>query len=312
MQVREIACDESGYEGEKLVGGVTDVFAHAGVHLPVEDAAGCITELRARIRSPAQEYKANHLLREKHRRALEWLLSPRGPLHGRARVQLLDKTFLLVATVTDRLLTDRSVARELHRAGREALRSEHWAAFLTAANDVLRASARPDARPDPGALPRALDVLRGGAAAELDDLLGLLHPAGARLAEQQAAPLLDPLVPAVVRTVAHWSDAGRVPVRIVHDRQTTLTDERIATIRKLCGPPLIGVRLVGSREDPRIQLADFLAGVARKAASDALADRADRELAALLQPYVDPGSLWADEGSWALLGPNSLPTDPNR
>ncbi|WP_233223630.1 hypothetical protein [Amycolatopsis sp. BJA-103] len=26
----EIACDESGSEGEKLIGGQTDVFAHAG------------------------------------------------------------------------------------------------------------------------------------------------------------------------------------------------------------------------------------------------------------------------------------------
>src|SRR6478752_4290291 len=29
----EVACDESGSEGEKLVGGSTDTFAHAHVHL---------------------------------------------------------------------------------------------------------------------------------------------------------------------------------------------------------------------------------------------------------------------------------------
>jgi len=29
----QIACDESGYEGEKLIGGMTDVFAHASVRV---------------------------------------------------------------------------------------------------------------------------------------------------------------------------------------------------------------------------------------------------------------------------------------
>jgi hypothetical protein len=81
----EIACDESGYEGEKLVGGETDVFAHASVLLAAAEAAGCIAELRRRIRSPAQEYKANHLLREKHRPVLLWLLGADGPIRGRAR-----------------------------------------------------------------------------------------------------------------------------------------------------------------------------------------------------------------------------------
>ncbi len=37
--VREVACDESGSDGENLTGGNTDVFAHAGVHVPAADAA---------------------------------------------------------------------------------------------------------------------------------------------------------------------------------------------------------------------------------------------------------------------------------
>jgi hypothetical protein len=35
----QIACDESGYEGEKLIGGMTHVFAHASVRLDVESAS---------------------------------------------------------------------------------------------------------------------------------------------------------------------------------------------------------------------------------------------------------------------------------
>jgi hypothetical protein len=46
----EIACDESGYEGEKLIGATTDVFAHAGVRLDPESAIRCMQELRNRAR----------------------------------------------------------------------------------------------------------------------------------------------------------------------------------------------------------------------------------------------------------------------
>ncbi|GAP50841.1 predicted protein, partial [Streptomyces azureus] len=63
----EIACDESGSDGENLTGGNTDVFAHASMSLSMATAAAAVREIRDRIRSPAEEYKANHLLREKHR-----------------------------------------------------------------------------------------------------------------------------------------------------------------------------------------------------------------------------------------------------
>lgn len=125
-QLRDIACDESGYEGEKLVGGETDVFAHAGVHLTTGSAAGCAEELRRRIRSPALEYKANHLLRQKHRPVLEWLLSPQAPIHGHAHVHLVDKTFLLVSKIVELLVEETpdrradSLAGTLYREGRKA------------------------------------------------------------------------------------------------------------------------------------------------------------------------------------------------
>jgi len=61
-QLVEIACDESGYEGQKLIGTATDVFAHASVRLDSQVAAACMREIRDRVRSPAVEYKANHLL----------------------------------------------------------------------------------------------------------------------------------------------------------------------------------------------------------------------------------------------------------
>ncbi|GLZ28848.1 hypothetical protein Lesp02_10380 [Lentzea sp. NBRC 105346] len=194
----EIACDESGSEGTNLVGGVTDVFAHASVGISRSVAEDCVRRIRDWIRSPAVEYKANHLLREKNRAVLEWFLGPRSPIHGNAFVHLVDKALFL----------------ERHGAS-------------------------------------------------------------------------DPLYPAILRAVELWPGQ----VSIIHDRQRALTDERIAALRSR-SPRLAGITLVAARADARIQVADFLAGVARRIASDALNGRPDPVLTELLLPHVDKSSIW--------------------
>jgi hypothetical protein len=255
----EIACDESGYEGEKLVGGVTDVFAHASVRMDEETAAECIAELRARIRSPATMYKAGHLLRSKHRSVLLWLLGSDGPLLGNAQVFLVDKTYFLSSRLVTFLGARPELNQFLYGAAR---RTEEARAFLVAANDFLRVTFREDPPVDPP---------------------------------------LDPLLPAIVRAVEHWSAAGR-PVAIAHDRQTTLSAERVFRLRQLTAPgSLAGLDLVDSFTHPRVQVADFLAGVARKIASDQLKGADDAEVSAVLRPYLDPESIWADEPSWSRL-----------
>ncbi|CAM5502812.1 hypothetical protein SALBM217S_07569 [Streptomyces griseoloalbus] len=95
-------------------------------------------------------------------------------------------------------------------------------------------------------------------------------------------------------------------MRLVHDRQNLLTPERIAWIEETArrsGVTLAEVRLVVARDDPRVQLADFLAGIARKAAGDALRGSGDAGLAALLRPYVDPASGWGRRPYGAGAGP---------
>jgi hypothetical protein len=292
----EIACDESGYEGEKLVGGVTDVFAHAGLHLGVEDAIACMSELRRRIRSPAQEYKANHLQRGKHRAVLLWLLGPSAPILGHAHVHLVDKTFLLVLRlVALTAAPDRdAMARTLCRDGRSGVAPEPWIVFLTAANDLLRVHNRQAEDVSVASFLRRVDALRG-LSPDADAVLDLLDAAGPRIEAFRAGlpepiPALDPLVPAIAAAVALWGGA----VTIVHDRQTSLTPVRLARLP-------VQIRLVDSRSDPRVQLADVLAGVARKAASEVLAGRGDAELVALLRPYVSDSSVWGDNGSWVRL-----------
>ncbi|MDQ0688141.1 hypothetical protein QFZ56_007104 [Streptomyces achromogenes] len=316
--IREIACDESGSDGENLTGGNTDVFAHASVLLSAASAAGHVQEIRDRIRSPAEEYKANHLLREKHRAVLEWLLSPSGPLHGRAHVHLVEKPFYIVDRAVDLLLDDPGAAVSLFAEGRRTFTGEEWTSFLEAANHLLWV--RHDEPPDTPHTPVArffhlVDTLRGrhpGTPAA--DVLGRLSEERPRALSYRAgiqdgpfvlAPVLNPLLPSILHTAAHWSDGGR-PVRLAHDRQNMLTPERIAWIEgeaRRRGIRLAGLRLVVSRFDARVQLADFLAGIARRIASDELNGRGDPALSALLRPYTGAAAVWGDERSWARLGP---------
>ncbi|WP_234337726.1 hypothetical protein [Streptomyces sp. NRRL WC-3725] len=355
-RVREVACDESGSDGENLLGGNTDVFAHASVALPVDVAAECVREIRHRIRSPAEEYKANHLLREKHRAVLVWLLAAGGPIHGRAHVHLTEKAFLVVDRAVGLLLGDPADAVSLYRQGPEVFEADAWREFLVAANALLRV--RPGGQRDTGvdAAPAAGDApcaaregsplageapdaageasSRAGEApdapedaffATVDALVraapgseaaGILrrlaahrHRAEAYRTRMRAAPalfpVLNPLFPALRYTAAHWSADGR-PVVLVHDRQNALTPGRIARIVQSArrdGIELHGLRLVDSRDDARVQIADFLAGIGRRIASDELAGTGDRELTACLRPYVAAGSVWGDARSWARLAP---------
>jgi len=257
---REIACDESGSEGDRLVDGNTAVFSHAGVSLSVDAAAACIAEIREQVRSPAVEYKANHLLRGKHRRVLEWFLGCSGPVLGHAHVYVVDKEYLLLVRLGEFLSNGRGPpglvpvdgARQLYESGSQLFGVERWRSFLVAANDVLRR--------------RGVD--------------------------------LDPLPSAVGHAAARWSHGGE-PVVIVHDRQNALTPERVARLQKR--RDLADLRFVASHTDPRIQIADYIAGVARAIAEDALRGRGDPTLLGLLSPYVDPASVWGDQVSGSAL-----------
>ncbi len=219
----EIACDESGSEGEKLVGGVTAVFAHAGVRMSLDEASACVDSLRQMIKSPAVEYKANHLLRQKNRWVLLWFLGPAGPLAGKARVQLVDKRRFLAARVR----------------------------------------------------------------AEFGSVTGPLEPYNDLLRARGPRGTLDPLFPAILRTVAQWDG----PVSIVHDQQLSLTDGRIRQLKQLA-PRLESLTLVNSQSDARVQVADFVAGIARRVAEEELNGRPDHEVIGLLRPFVAGPRMW--------------------
>jgi hypothetical protein len=83
-------------------------------------------------------------------------------------------------------------------------------------------------------------------------------------------PPLEPLVPALAETLLFWS-AGERSVAVVHDEQSALTPARVARLGTFLAdvvspapPPLRSFEQVDSRDDPRVQVADLLAGIARR------------------------------------------------
>ncbi|WP_250036800.1 hypothetical protein [Paractinoplanes maris] len=80
-------------------------------------------------------------------------------------------------------------------------------------------------------------------------------------------PPLEPLLPALAETVLTWSGARR-RVLVTHDEQSALTADRLTRLQQALAvdgvSPLAGLIMVDSRDDPRVQLADLLAGVARR------------------------------------------------
>ncbi|MEE3920524.1 hypothetical protein V2I01_26780 [Micromonospora sp. BRA006-A] len=89
----------------------------------------------------------------------------------------------------------------------------------------------------------------------------------------------------------HWS-AGRRRVLVIHDEQSALTEDRLRRLQAAlaagdpAGPsPLAGLVMTDSRDDPRVQAADLLAGVARRMSGTP----GDGPLRPLLSPPAGPG-----------------------
>lgn len=334
-QPLDVACDESGSEGEKLIGGTTDVFAHGSVSIDLDTATSCIARLRVWTRSPATEYKASVILRDQNRPALRWLLGPLGPLHGHAHVHLTEKSVLAVRALALVLLTDPTsraegeraayeVAADLYREGPLAYGEKRWSDYLSAFNEVMRAKSADDEEVLAKTFAQLTDELAQAVPPRLADTMNRLNDAcddilptlERWLDTTYVASPLEALFPALEVSVAHWTSNGR-DVRLIHDQQQALTPPRLATLRerhnvkalRANGSGPIGavseIVLVDSMDDPRVQVADLLAGAARRIAEETLNGRRETDLIALLRPYLDERSTWADPVSRLHLFANS-------
>jgi Protein of unknown function (DUF3800) len=317
----EVACDESGFSGTNLLDAATPVFTHASVDLQVEEAADIVRTLRSGFGRSLSEFKSGPFLRGRHAdEALAWLLAALG---GRAHVYLVDKEFFLVTRIVDLFLAEpsyaagtrltedrRPAALALYRAGRADDRA--WSAFLAAFVELVRTKRR--RQPDRGVAERffqARDALaRTGLGAQGEAVLDGLSQTRVsaivtRLAhdDRSIPPPLEPMLPALAETVLFWS-GGQRQVLVIHDEQSALTADRLRRLQQVlidgagssagdgrqAGPPLAaasplaGLVMVDSRDDPRVQVADLLAGIARRSSDPRDGD--------VLQPFLSPGSLW--------------------
>ncbi|MGW7681989.1 DUF3800 domain-containing protein [Kribbella sp. NPDC054772] len=276
----EVACDESGFSGTNLLDPTSPVITHASVDLPETAAADLVDVLRTRLRRRT-EYKANQLLRSEQRPALEWLLST---LRGHAHVHVIDKTAYVAARVFE-LFTEEpsygagtSLATD-HSEVVAALR--HRTGFLAAFVDLTRTKRvrlLDHAALDRffATLPADVPALRAVTRARVEEVMQRLIDE-----DPELPPPLEPLVPALAETVLYWSAGGR-SVAVVHDEQSALTPGRVARLGEyLAGrfepAPLRSFEQVDSKHDPRVQVADFLAGIARRRRPD---------LVELLAPYT--------------------------
>jgi hypothetical protein len=289
----EIACDESGFVGGSLFGGVR-VFAHASVRIGRSEALDLVDRVRRHARADENELKASRLNRPWGRHVAGWLLAPDGPLSGRAAVHVTDTRLFGLARLAQVSTLDAAppgwwgadrdagawhLALRLHRRLAEVPAAQERC-FLEAARDLLWINRRSRLRAVPASWP---DVVAGTAASlpdarDRDAVAGLASPQAIRrlgdyLASPPASPLTEPLLPALGWAIQHWSAWG--DPEVVHDEQSLLTPARVGAIGAALSAAHPGRRLAGftrvdSRTDARVQLADLVAGVVRRTVADQL------------------------------------------
>jgi hypothetical protein len=265
----EIACDESGFSGSNLLDPALPVMTHASVDLTMPEAAEVLAVLRSRLGRRC-EYKANQLLRSEQRPAAEWFLHT---LRGRAHVHVVDKTGYVAARVLELFTEEPSygAATSLgqdHTGAVLALRGR--TRFLAAFVDLTRTKRIRLIGHDAidrffATMPADVPALRDVTRARVDEVV-------ARLIDEDPSfpPPLEPMVPALAETLLFWS-AGKRSVAVVHDEQSALTRSRGARLGTFLAetvspapPPLRSFLQVDSRDDARVQVADLLAGIARR------------------------------------------------
>lgn len=329
----QVACDESGAEGENVAMSHHRVLSHGSVDLTIDEAIAVMAELRERTGSRATELKADAVVSRAH--VVEWLLSDAGPLWGRAEIVLVDKQYFLVAKVVDLLIEElahstgenlyagnraRRMAWTLFREGKRDLGEDLWTEMLQVFNSLMRMKQRKGAK---ATVDEFFDVVERAHQRShrraVSDLLARVAATRSHAEEFQrfvtenpeVSPSLDPLVAAITVTARTWAERSRRELELIHDEQAMLTasriEETVSTLRRpsreflLLTPPvqIRDIVLADSRSDERIQVADVVAGVGRWAGLESL--EGNYAPARVAKPFVSGESLWADIPTFRVL-----------
>lgn len=333
VESTEIGCDESGAEGENLVDGGARVFALGSTDLTVHEAGELMQRLRVETGCVGRELKSTGLLRPNRRAVTLALFGPGGALDGRAKLCLVDKVYMAVCKIVDLVIEEHAysrglrlhatgdaqrIASELFKEGPRAFRTEDWNRLLREFVSFVRTTQRRGEKTTLEELLETIDELRLRARrGRVLTAMQMLWSGREQLelldSESDTAGnprTLDPLIPAVFETARAWYEVTGRPIRLIHDRQAVLTAETRGVLQRLGNCPLPefplvvpihGIALVDSRDDPRIQVADIVAGLGSLAGTTALSGQLDDTVADAVRPAIIANSLWGDDASWRRL-----------
>jgi hypothetical protein len=329
----EIACDESGSDSENLVEGRSRVFTLGSTDLSLNEAGELMAALRAATGFAGKELKSSTLLKPKYLAAALGVFGRGGVLDGRAKLFLVDKWYMAVCKIVDLVIEEhaysngirlhvtgdaRRIALGLFQEGPRAFRIGDWNRLLREFVSFVRTTHRKGTKTTLEELLGTIDDLRLRAHRNSVSMaMKMLWEGRAQLEKFSSGPpdrdhlrTLDPIFPAVFETARAWHDATGMSIHLVHDRQAVLTVETRAVLQRSGAHPhrefpfpvpLRDIELVDSRDDPRVQVADIVAGLGNLVGTAAIEGVLDDPLADVVRPMIIATSLWGDAASWIRL-----------
>ncbi|MDT0168878.1 DUF3800 domain-containing protein [Pseudarthrobacter sp. BRE9] len=340
IKVAEIFCDESGHDGENLMGGKTPVLAHSSLYMELGEANELVTYLRAKTKAQSPELKAADILR--NGQAINDLFGDQGKLVGKVQVYLVEKANMAAGKMIDLLIEERAyadghnfydgtaqrMATALYELGPENLGQEQWLDLVSAFTSLMREKQRKGEKETIDGFFEKVQQARSSATNGKLKIILTQIAATRQQAEEFQADLakgdltknLDPLQTSLMELAYGWSRKLQRPIRIMHDAQNGLTEKVMGAVMAAATKKvpahfnlpnrnfdLRGITHIDSKADPRIQLADIAAGFTRQVAESALKGNAEEERLSQVQRLVHYNSIWGDEKSWEQICPRDWP-----
>jgi len=335
----EIACDESGNTGENLVAGGAKVFSEGSHDLSVAESAEVLDWIRNQIGQSGSEIKWRSV--RKHPSLVEELfgtkLIGRARFYlteklyftvGKVIDLLIEERYHSQGRDLYASGSAKRMALDLYRGGPRALERDQWTALLVGFNSLMR---RDSSTQKLKAIPKTtvdefyavVDMCRWASKRRaVSEILGALVDTKKFADEFVAAldpqsspiPALDPLVPSLAQSTRHWfDDSSAAEIRVLHDEGPVPSSTAMGALAEGLRHPrefwrygtavnLVDIETGNSSTDPRLQVADLVAGFGATCGGLALDGQLHPSFLELANLTILPSSLWGDEKSGLLLG----------
>lgn len=319
--VFQVVGDESGSDGENLSRPTHRTFSYGTTNLTTSEAAELVVRTRESIGSTGVEARSGAELKwpqlyRKHRKVAEDLFERNGPLTGRACIYLVDKIKFLAGKMVSLLIEEHQLlspepvpfwmesflADEITDHVLPVLAEDVREQLLQAFNGLCRSYKTPYApahRADAFIQALRLASLSGSHDPRASRMLGRLwvarHESHTIEADTADTRDLEPMLPTLLIVATTWNRIlGGQEFEIHMDEYRQMTPYMLEIVKATAGQffsvPLLDIVQVTSADDPRVQIADWIAGAGRVAANDIMLGHPNR-LSHLVQPFIDPESM---------------------